>query len=269
MCAAHKLPINHKEQCHCLFFCIAHSTYTHWIAQACFRVNIDQTQVVVQDGTKSTFAKQRSKQVDVTGKEEKRVWTAMAGVSASSDVLPFQIIMKGATSVVLPSKNAPSMDEACLCGFVFSFNKRNYWSTFALMKEYVEKILIPYWLKKKVEHSVNPDHLCILQLNVWSVHCGAKFQVYMHVTWPWIILNYVPGGCTCIWQPCDVRIQHLFKLAIKQAQLGNVVEETLAHLKKHSNSVPLKPNISIGTLRSCSVCWLLVAQDAVLDPSAV
>lgn len=34
---------------------------------------------------------------------------------------------------------------------------------------------------------------------------------------PNIQLEYVPGGCTGIWQACDVEIQRVFKHAIYRA----------------------------------------------------
>ncbi|KAG2344250.1 hypothetical protein BDR05DRAFT_882745 [Suillus weaverae] len=47
---------------------------------------------------------------------------------------------------------------------------------------------------------------------------------------PTIILNYVPGGCTGLFQPCDVRIQHLFKHSLKHSYHSDVVQELLEQL---------------------------------------
>lgn len=267
--AAQKLPADHEDQCRKSFLRIAYTTYHRRVAHACFRVNIDQTQVVVQDTGASTFAEEGSKQVDITGKEEKRAWTAVVGVSASGEVLPLQIIMKGATSASLPPATAPGMDEALRRGFVFSVNPKNYWSPLPLMKIYVEKILVPYWIGKMDEHGLPRNYPCILQLDVWSVHRSTEFRLYMRKTWPWITLDFVPGGCTGIWQPCDVGIQRPFKLAIKRAQLEDVVAETMSQLGKRGRDGIVKLDVTIGTLRKRSVAWLLSAHDAISDAGFV
>lgn len=41
----------------------------------------------------------------------------------------------------------------------------------------------------------------------------------------WIILDYVPGGCTGLFQPCDVRMQRVLKQAITCAQSSDLVAE--------------------------------------------
>jgi hypothetical protein len=267
--AVQKLLANYEDQCRKSFLRIAYTTYHRRITHACFRVNIDQTQVVVQDTGASTFEEEGAKQVDITGKEEKRAWTAVVGVSASGNPLPLQIIMKGATSASLPRADAPGMAEALRRGFVFSTNPKNYWSSLLLMKTYVESILVPYWRRKMDELALPHDQPCILQLDVWSVHRSAEFRLYMRNTWPWITLDFVPGGCTGIWQPCDVGIQRPFKLAIKRAQLEDVVAETMSQLGKDDHNGHVKLDVTIGTLRKRSVAWLLAAHDAISDAESV
>lgn len=73
----------------------------------------------------------------------------MVGVSASGAVLPTQIICKGKSDCVLPSKNTPCWDEALHLGFIFSFNPKNYWSSFPLMKVYIRDIVVPYFTERK------------------------------------------------------------------------------------------------------------------------
>jgi hypothetical protein len=265
--AAQKVPLDWEAQCMKALLRTVNTTTTHGMELYAFlRVNIDQTNVIAQDNDGSTFAEEGSKQVALVGKEEKRAWTTVVGVSAGGDALPLQIIFKGASKASLPSSNAPFMAQARQRGFIFSFNPKTYWSSFALMKVYVEEILVPFWLQKKREHNLPPDQVCILQLDVWSVHRGLEFRTYIISTWPWIHLNYVPGGCTGLWQACDVGIQRPFKLAIKKAQLEDVITELSTHLNGGGTADTLKLDVTIGTLRDRCVKWFICAHDAISNP---
>jgi hypothetical protein len=83
----------------------------------------------------------------------------------------------------------------------------------------------------------------------------------MRKTWRCVTLDFVPGGCTGIWQPCDVEIQCPFKLAIKRARLEDVVTETMSQPGKHSCDGIVKLDTAIGTLCRRSVAWILAADD--------
>ena len=54
-------------------------------------------------------------------------------------------------------------------------------------------------------------------------------------------------------QPCDVGIQRPYKLAIKQAQLQDVANETIVHLNAGAEATALRLDNHIGTLRNRSV----------------
>ena len=84
-----------------------------------FVVNTDQTQVVYASNGKSTYNLKGEKQVQVEGKDEKRAFTLVVGVSMRGEALPFQVIYHGATTRSLPSPNAPFFDHAQKLGFRF------------------------------------------------------------------------------------------------------------------------------------------------------
>ncbi|KIK77739.1 hypothetical protein PAXRUDRAFT_165845 [Paxillus rubicundulus Ve08.2h10] len=58
-------------------------------------MNIDQTNVVLQPVTSSTYEEIGSKQVAIVRQEEKWVFTLVVGISAAGDLLPFQAIYQG------------------------------------------------------------------------------------------------------------------------------------------------------------------------------
>ena len=91
----------------------------------------------------------------------------------------------------------------------------------------------------------------------------------MAVNYPWIVLEFVPGGCTGLWQPCDVGIQRLLKLSIKRKQQAHVVEEALSQLKNGIRPEQVKFNTSIVCLRERAVEWLVSSHDEINKPSIV
>ncbi|KZV81295.1 hypothetical protein EXIGLDRAFT_686158, partial [Exidia glandulosa HHB12029] len=92
--AAQKVPRDFEEKLRYSFLREARAIRDYSIP-AELRVNIDQTQNLLQDNGKCTYDPLGAKQVAVFGVDEKRAFTTLVGVSASGALLPFQIIYKG------------------------------------------------------------------------------------------------------------------------------------------------------------------------------
>ena len=155
-------------------------------------------------GASDTYAPRGSKQVEVVGKDERRGFTLVVGISMSGEVLPFQAIYAGVTSHSLPSPSAPDYHKATqILKFSIESGGDNHWSTLSTMKSYVQHILVPYFEGHREDH----NQICIWQIDCWSVHQSAEFRNWMYQTYPWIRIHYVPANCTGLFQPCDVGIQ--------------------------------------------------------------
>ena len=137
------------------------------------------------------------------------------------------------------------------------------------MCTYLDTIVGPYFDNQKKKLGLAPDHECILQLDVWSVHRGQEFTTWIKASHPYIIRDYVPGGCTGIFQPCDVGIQRLFKLAIRRAQHEDMVHDTVRQLEAGVLPTHIKLDINVGHLRERSVRWLVEAYHAINKPEIV
>jgi hypothetical protein len=149
-------------------------------------------------------------------------------------------------------------------------NKKTYWSNQDTMQQWVTNILVPFWMSVKSNNGLPPDQACMLQLDCWSVHCNSKFWLWLESSYPWIVLDYIPRGCTGIWQPMDVGLQKPFKACIKHMQNKDVVLETMEKLdlaEHHDNALELDD--TIGTLQDHSVSWFIDAMDCVQDPVLV
>ena len=82
--------------------------------------------------------------------------------------------------------------------------------------------------------------------------------MYMCHTWLWSI-DYIPAGCTGIWQPCDVGIQQPFKLTIEQAQVEDAMAGTTAFLESGGNALDFKLDATLPTLRALTQADRLIS----------
>ena len=143
---------------------------------------------------------------------------AVVSVSNSSVLLLFQAIDIGKSNRSCPDKSARSYDETQTVKFRFEYsNTRTYWSTQQTMHDLVDHIISPYFSEQKEKLGLLESQKSIWQINVWSVHWLKKFQGWMKVHHPNIIIHYVPAGYTGVFQLCDVGIQCIFKHSLKHS----------------------------------------------------
>ncbi|KAJ6623675.1 hypothetical protein B0H10DRAFT_1741515, partial [Mycena sp. CBHHK59/15] len=93
------------------------------------------------------------------------------------------------------------------------------------------------------------------KIDCWSVHKSREFLDWMK-NHPHIIILFVPGGCTGLWQPLDVEIQRLLKFSIKQSAHRDIVDEALGQIQAGKPASEIKLNTTIGMLRDRSVGWI-------------
>ena len=228
-------------------------------------VNTDQTYVTYSAGSTETYAPRGSKQVEVVGKDEKRGFTLVVGISMSGDALPFQVIYAGKSNRSLPSPNAPSYHKATeVLKFRIESGGDNHWSTQSTMKTYVQHILVPYF-----EGQRQPNQICIWQIDCWSVHRSGEFRLWMYQTYPWIRIHYVPTNCTGIFQPCDVGIQQVLKLAIKRTALQDVINDTTEQLNSGVDPSAVTFEKKLPVVRDHSIRWLVNAYEAINNPELI
>lgn len=169
---------------------------------------------------------------------------------------------QGTTARSLPSTHSPGYNNAINRGFLFEFTKtKTYWSTISMMQSYVNGILIPYFRQEQHKLGLPETQPCIWQIDVWSVHTSQEFCSWMWMLHPWIILDYVPGGCTGLFQPCDVGMQRVLKQAITRAQSADLVDEVSNAIETGVQAYEIRIDTTLGTLHDHSVQWLLKAHE--------
>jgi hypothetical protein len=225
-------------------------------------VNTDQTQVMYAQGSNLTWTKCGAKQVATIGEDEKRAFIAVVSALCSRKLLPLQLIYQGATTKSCPQSTAPCYEECVSHSFRFEFSKTDtYWSTQETMESLVDKVIAPYFDAEKKALGLPPTQKAIWQIDVWSVHRLAKFQSWMKKYHPSIIVQFVPGGCTGVLQPCNIGIQRVFKHALKRSYHEDIVKMMTAQIE--SGAEQLVFNKRCGLLRDLSIKWVWDTYKAV------
>ncbi|KZP08147.1 hypothetical protein FIBSPDRAFT_761870, partial [Athelia psychrophila] len=206
-----------------------------------------------------------SKQVPIIGAEEKCAMTIVASVSASGVLLPWQAVYEGKTARSLPKKSAKNYKEEEAVGIHFEWSgNSSYWSTHKTMHELVNDIITPYFDGQKEKLGLPPAQKW--QIDVWSVHRSQEFRTWMKEHHPNIIIHFVPAGCTGVFQPCNVGIQHIMKHSLKRSCHRDIVDEVLGQLDANTEVVIDK---TIGVLRDHTPTWLLEVYTTLNKPEIV
>jgi hypothetical protein len=230
----------------------------------CCIVNADQTQVVYAIGSQNTWATTGARQVSVVGTEEKRAFTLMVGISPSGEALPLQAIYAGKPARSLPDSSAPYMSVAHDRSFRFEYSgNSSYWATQETIRSWVTNILVPHFTDAIEQNGLPSTQCCILQIDLWAVHRSQEFRSWMAKSYPWIVIHYVPGGCTGHFQACDLLVNRALKIAIQQACHADVVDETLNALESGVSPTDVRLDSTVKTLRDRSVRWIVQAHDAI------
>ena len=262
--AAQKKPNNWEEQCERSFLRKAWVIKDEDIPGELI-VNSDQTQVLFAPGDKISWAETGSKQVPVLGCKEKRAFTVLISIASNGTVLPMQVIYAGKTHRSRPSPSSPHHSDLTAAGFLLQESgTTTYWSNLETMKTFVDEILAPYFERIKREKGLPVTQKSLWMIDVWSVHRSKEFRTWMRVGHPNILLDYVPGGCTSVMQPCDVGIQRPFKLSVKRSYQEDIVTEMLNQLGNNlKEGLAVNIDTRLPVLRDQSTRWIWNAYKAV------
>lgn len=189
----------------------------------------------------------------------------MVASSAAGDFLPIQAVWAGKTGGSLPTKNAEKMQEAVNRGFIFSSaqsqKKGSHFSTFLTMEDWVVNVLVP-WRAKIIERdNLDDDQLMIALLDIYAVHISEEFRSFIFKKHPYIILIFVPGGCTGLFQPADVGLQRVAKHVLKQDSLDFLVDVFRTQCAKGVPPKDVKFPSSLPVLRDATVRGLVKMYD--------
>ncbi|KAJ7753856.1 hypothetical protein B0H16DRAFT_1886880 [Mycena metata] len=237
--AAQKLPANHEQVLEEAFLREAYVIRDYDIPAA-LRVNTDQTQLVYQQGSGSTWNQRGAKQVATVGQEEKRAFTLIPSISASGKLLPMQAVFHGKTTASCPSPAADRYAEAVALGYVMLPSKTStYWSTHDTMHALADDIVAPYFEQVKRELGLPESQMSIWKIDCWSLHKSKEFLAWMKKHHPRIIILF----------PLDVGIQRLLKLSMKRSAHRDIVNEALEQIKAGKQPHEIHRDVTLPTVR--------------------
>ena len=168
-------------------------------------LNWDQTGVNLIPGGDWTMDAKGSKQVKITGLNDKRQITALLTISKSGELLPPQIIYKGTTEQCHPKYQFPKSWNI--------YHSENHWSTTNTMLQYIEKVLIPYVSDKRDELDLPLKHPALAIFDVFSAHrhetvLDTLYRANIEVV-------FVLARCTDNLQPLDLKVNKIYKDVLK------------------------------------------------------
>ncbi|THU94743.1 hypothetical protein K435DRAFT_667767 [Dendrothele bispora CBS 962.96] len=125
------------------------------------------------------------------------------------------------------------------------------------MKKLVNEIIVPYFERKKHELGIErPEELCsILKIDCWSVHKSKEYLNWMKETHTTVIVIFVLGNCTSLFQPLNVGVQQVLKQLFKQSSHTDIVKEVSKRLGAGTSMVTL--DLPLPTQHERLLGWLV------------
>ncbi|KAJ7306766.1 hypothetical protein DFH08DRAFT_975809 [Mycena albidolilacea] len=234
---------NAGELCEHTFFRLDHVIESEHIP-ASLIINYDQTGNYVLPNGSQTFEQRGAKQVSVVAKDEKRAYTLGIATSLIGRLLVIEQVWSGKTKASLPKESADGYKEAKAHGFRFSFaasdKKTSHFSTQSTMKDWITFVLVLYIeMIIETDPDLDEDQKAILYIYIYPVHTSQEFREFVFEIKN-IILIFVTGNCTGIFQPQDSMLEYLVCCYQEQIAAGITPEKVV-----FSSSYPVLQDASV------------------------
>jgi len=211
--------------------------------------NWDHTGINIVPGSPWTMEEKGSKRVEVAGLNDKRQITAVFCASLAGEFLPVQLIYQGKTSACLPRYAFP--DDWNIT------HTPNHWSNEDKMKEYIQKIILPYVSAKRENLKLQPTHTALAIYDEFKGQLTPAIFSLLEANN--IIVVKVPANCTDRLQPMDLSVNKAVKDFLrKKFQIWYSQEvERLYRTTSPGNFSPVDLRMSI--LKPLGAEWLVSA----------
>ena len=147
------------------------------------------------------MAKEGSKRVDISGIDDKKLLVCMAVAWLE---ISYQF-NHGKTPRCIPSFNFPPDWD-----ITFTHNHRCNERT---VKDYIEKILVPYITRKREELKLKADHRALVMYDVFRGQCTQAILELLDTNNIYVV--FVPPNCTDRLQPLDVSLNKPAKVFLR------------------------------------------------------
>jgi hypothetical protein len=169
-------------------------------------INVDETSVQLINTANRSRAPQGAKRIRLIGiGKDKATITQTLGISGAGEDLPYQSIWPGKC---LPPGPPPPV---CIVSFI-----PTHWQTPATHLEYIRKIIIPWKTRKILELGLDP--LTQWTLLKHDLHYSHKSPDVLELCANnKIVVLFIPGSCTDLFQELDCVANLPFKRGMRRA----------------------------------------------------
>ena len=211
-------------------------------------VNFDQTGINYVPTGSWTMEHQGSKRVEIAAADDKRQITAVFAGSFTGDFLPIQLIYKGTTTRCLPLVKFPA-DWSITCS-------SNHWANEVTTKEYIFKIIVPYFVKKREQLKLSNDHRGLVIFDQFRGQITSDVLNLFEENHISIVL--IPANCTDRLQPMDISVNKAAKDFLHQ-RFREWYASQICHKidKDDSSTVDLRLNV----VKPLGAQWMIQLYD--------
>ena len=183
--------------------------------------------------------------MEIVGMGDKRQITAVFCGAASGEFLPPQIIYQGKTPACLPRYKFPSNWHVTCTP--------NHWSNEEKMREYIERIIIPYVKSKCNDLQLPSDQPA---LAIFDVFRGQQTQCIMNLLEENnILVVNIPPNCTDRLQPMDLSVNKAVKDFMRSKFTDWYSEQVHQQLTNEEEIAPVV--LKMSTMKPLGARWLV------------
>ena len=206
---AGKLPDSWQEDRDAMLVRVGYIVYKHNIRPELL-LNMDETPLMMTPSSGKTWAQKGSSNVFSFGSKDKRQIMGTPWINYNGDIVLFHTTVRGKTERSLPKpvfRNEQKFKEPVPFGFSVS---PNHWVSKDTMREqvtFIENYRVRMCFTNGWEH----DSKLLILWDVYVRHRDQDLVVWMRITFPNIIVLFIPANLTEICQPLDRYFNALMK----------------------------------------------------------
>ena len=171
--------------------------------------------------------------------------TALFAGSMTGDFLPPQLIYQGKTRRSLPKIDFPA-------DWHVTFSA-NHWSNQSTMKDYVQKILLPYVERKRRKLKVAEDYPALVLFDNFKAQCTPEILKILDDDNINVLL--IPSNCTDRLQPLDLTVNKSAKDFLRSKFQSWYAKKICSQFKGDSEKSPIDTRLSV--VKPLGAQWMI------------
>ena len=212
-------------------------------------INWDQTAIQYVPISSWTMEQEGAKRVKITGKDDKRQITAVLACTMSGDVLLPQLVYQGKTPRCLPQVEFPKQWHITYT--------ENHWCNEITMKEYINKIVLPYVKQKRRDLKLSIDYPALVIFDNFKGQCTKELLTTLDSNNINVIL--IPANYTDRLQPLDISVNKSVKEFLHAKFQEWYSKKICSQLKGEKEKSPI--DLCLSVLKPEGAKWMICTHD--------